>query len=125
MAKLKRKELLAWIRNLSNGRYRKAKATLVSPKLNGFCCLGVWADMHGCTFEEYLIGGQHDGWVPVLPGRAHPEKVQESDTGGLSGKAAFGLSEEHQQQLSQLNDHSGSWKPVIRYIKEELLPSAK
>lgn len=115
MTKLLRKDVLKWIRNLSDGSYRKTTGKLVNKKGNGFCCLGVWADQHGCYWTNQL--------VPIEPGKEKPNADQTAES--LETDLLFGLSQCEQGALIELNDENKTWAKVIEYIKKEILPRTK
>jgi hypothetical protein len=126
VAKLLRKDVLKWIRNLSSGSYKKGKGVLVNAKGDRFCCLGVWADQHGCTWQEEPA----DDWtdykselIPLRKGRVQPQRGQSAGT--LESNLAYGLDARVQDTLTELNDKNKSWKEVIAYIKSDILPKAK
>ena len=121
--KLLRKDVLKWIRNLKSGQYRKGKGQLVSPNGSRFCCLGVWADQHGCTWEEYKDWDKVTGLAPIKKG-AKAKHVDQRD-GTLEKSLLFGLDENDQGMLAEINDKSKGFGKVIAYIQKEVLPKAK
>jgi hypothetical protein len=126
--KLLRKDVLKWIRALQSGQYKKGTGKLVSNNGTKFCCLGVWADMHGATWEEKRIwNGTVECLVPVLKGRK-TATVEQNNNGSYlhDPKLAKGLDMSMQRELATANDDSTQgFKPVIAYIKKEVLPLAK
>lgn len=121
---LLRKDVLKWIRNLKSGEYRKGKSELVNPKGTRFCCLGVWADQHGCTWKEGLDWSNRPCvLIPIAKGKTSPPKKQGGDV--LQRPLLFGLSFHMQKALVKLNDNNETWGPVIEYLKTKVLPKAK
>jgi hypothetical protein len=129
---LSRKMVLKWIRALKSGQYGKGTGKLVSDDGKKFCCLGVWADLHGCTWIERHEAkcegeGFHDtayDLIPVLPGKNMPPKYQRSRS-FLKKRLAFGLSEAIQEELATVNDDSKGFGKVIKFIEKNILPKAK
>lgn len=123
--KLLRKDVLKLIDNLTSGKYVKEQGQLVKidEKGNsGFCCLGVWADQHGCVWHNIL--SDHIGeWAPSLS-NTRLDVAQKSATGTLKGKLAFGLEKPMQDRLASLNDANDTWKEVLHYLVDEVLPKA-
>lgn len=120
MAKLLRKDVLKWLKNLKSGQYLKGKCLLVSNDGTRFCCLGVWADQHGATWAKNQdCSGT---LIPIPKGMKKPQKDQ--GEGLLSGKLLLGL-EPYQNDLTSLNDENSTFAEVINYIEVELLPKAK
>jgi hypothetical protein len=119
MAKLLRKDVLKWIRNLKDGSYKKTKRTLVSPDGERFCCLGVWADQHGC----YWKADSFSRLIPIPPGKKYPSGGQ--GAGMLKDNISFGLAWTTQTSLARLNDDHKTWKQVIEFIEDKVLPLAK
>lgn len=116
--KLLRKDVLKWIRVLGNGSYRKGKNKLVSNYGTKFCCLGVWADMQGAVWDESSDGNL----CPMLGTKKHLEQY---DTYLIDPKLSRGLDLQEQGVLARINDDSvRGFKPVIAYIKKEILPKA-
>lgn len=119
--KLLRKDVLKWIKALKSGQYKKGKETLVSKDGIKFCCLGVWADMHGCTWDD-----SYGSMVPIPRGRKAKTVSQNDSVSFLNdSKLARGLDRPHQRELACLNDASVGFKKVIKYIEKEILPLAK
>lgn len=121
---LLRKDVLKLIRNLKSGEYRKGKSVLVNTKGTHFCCLGVWADQHGCTWKEELSWDNRPSeLIPIAKGKTSPPKKQGGDV--LQRPLLFGLSFDMQKDLIRLNDGNKTWEPVIEYLKTKVLPKAK
>lgn len=119
--KLLRKDVLKWIRALKSGSYKKGKERLVSGTGTKFCCLGVWADMHGATWSK-----ENATLVPVAKGHVKVSKSQAGSSSYLNDlKLAKGLDLNQQRDLAHVNDNNGSFGPVIKYIEENILPLAK
>lgn len=120
--KLLRKDVLKWIRNLSDGSYKKVKGQLTNEKGDKFCCMGVWADQHGCYWRERITNPSKKVLIPYIPeGKFSPYQGYES----LDVALLFGLTPAEQGQLTDLNDSHTNWKQVIEYIKEIILPRAE
>lgn len=98
--------LTRWIKALESGNYKKTLGTLHDNE--GYCCLGVQADIQGCTWK--------DG-VPYFK-----DKINSSDykNGYLGPNLAKGLSLRSQITLSRLNDDSKTFEPVIKFLKRKL-----
>lgn len=123
--KLLRKDVLKWIRALQSGSYKKGNGKLVSPDGTKFCCLGVWADMHGAVWEEFLEWDDN-----VLEMRPKPNdlcKMSKRQTNGIlrDRRLTHGLSDDVQNKLTEINDKSRGFGKVVTYIKEKILPRAK
>jgi hypothetical protein len=119
MAKLLRKDVLKLIRNLKDGSYKKNQKSLVSKDGKRFCCLGVWADQHGCLWDTNNVGDL----IPIARNRKTASPDQGAGT--LKPNVSFGLGYWEQVKLADLNDSYKSWKRVIAYLKEDILPKAK
>lgn len=123
--KLLRKDVLKLIDNLTSGEYVKGRGALVFSRKgqpDKFCCLGVWADQHGCVWEP--DGDSSYSMTPVIQKRGKTVAAN-SNTASLRPGFTFGLNSEDQQKLASLNDSSESWKEVLHYIVDELLPRAE
>lgn len=112
--KLHRKDVLKLIDNLTNGQYLKGKRLLVSDDRQHFCCLGVWADQHGCVWHETTAG-----WVPA---KGKLDDSQDAVT--LNRSISFGFDQDVQARLTSLNDSNVSWNEVLQYLVTDLLPKA-
>lgn len=123
MAKLLRKDVLKWIRNLKSGQYKKEKGSLVSIDGTKFCCLGVWADQHGCTWEEGLDWDDRVCLKPIHKNRNKVHLAQGFKL--LHSNLAYGLTEDDQSQLATINDNSKGFSEVINYIERSILLRAK
>lgn len=121
--KLLRKDVLKWIKNLQSGRYKKGKSYLVSKDGTKFCCLGVWADIHGATWEEGKLNSYDVSTVlcPIAPGRRKALSSQKSSY-LVDPKLARGLQMGMQRSLANLNDESKGFSKVVDLIKKEVLP---
>lgn len=123
--KLLRKNILKLIRNLKSGEYRKGTGNLVSVDGKKFCCLGVYADQQGATWDKTNDTYLYDlgTLLPVAKGKVTPQPSQ--DNAQLQSWLAGGLTEKMQSTLVELNDNFDDWEPVIKYLKEKVLPKAK
>lgn len=127
MAKLLRKDVLKLIDNLTSGEYVKGKYRLLRTekgKPDSWCCLGVWADQHGCVWKTV----KDDGNLPPdnIPVRQRGSKTiaDNADPGKLSDEFKWGLSDGDLNYLTRYNDNSDTWREVLHYIVDELLPKA-
>jgi hypothetical protein len=120
VAKLLRKDVLKWIRVLGSGRYRKGKEKLVSNDGTKFCCLGVWADIHGAVWD----GNENKNLVPMAKGREKPV-IGQGYSYVIDPKLTKGLQQEIQSKLADENDTTKGFRSVIAMIKKEVLPLAK
>ena len=123
MAELLKKDVLKWIKALKSGEYKKGSGALVSKDYTKFCCLGVWADLHGAVWEDG-DGITNKTPVPISRGRKNPFKKQR-DSLLLDPKLRCGLSGYEQRHLAELNDTSKTFVSVIKYIEENIFPIAK
>lgn len=126
--KLLRKDVLKWIKALSDGSYKKGKGKLVSNDGTKFCCLGVWADMHGATWDEIkLFNGETDCLIPIPKGRVKQTEAQQKSGAYLKDPLlARGLNHATQTELANKNDvGKAGFRRVIAYIKKNVLPLAK
>lgn len=124
--KLLRKDVLKWIRALKSGQYRKGTGELVSPDGSKFCCLGVWADMHGAVWEEKF--GWDDNVCGLTPKPTRQKAVhreQERSEVLKDPRLARGLSMDVQNALAETNDASRGFAKVIAKIEKDVLPLAK
>ncbi len=112
--KLHRKDVLKHIDNLTNGQYLKGTGKLVSDDREHFCCLGVWADQHGCVWHKVS-----EGWIP-----AKGKLSDTQDTANLEKPISFGLDAIAQSRLASLNDNNSNWDEVLTYLVTEVLPKA-
>ena len=121
--KLKLEDVVKLIRNLESGEYLKGTGSLVSDDGKNFCCLGVWADQHGCVWHTNKVGGL----VPMSPNNKRPKHGQSCAV--LELGISFGVSIETQTRLASLNDGESEdcedWGPVIDYLKNTVLPTAE
>lgn len=105
------------IKALESGEYRKMEGHLCNKKGDAFCCLGVYADLQGAT------------WQTTDNGRLYPlgniTTVGIENTATLEEKWAGGLSSDTQAELASINDSNTDFKRVIRYLREAILPKAK
>lgn len=115
---LKRKDVLKWIDSLTNGLYLKGRNRLVSGDRTQFCCLGVWADQHGCSFRNEGSSNPPE-WVPVKG------KLVNEDHTTLHGQLSFGLTVQMQNALISKNDNHETWDEVLKFIVTDVLPQAK
>lgn len=115
--KLYLEDVVKLIRNLESGLYKKGEGVLVSDDGTKFCCLGVWADQHGCV------------WHPnddreLIPSLSNSKVSAKQGTAKLVPELSFGLETDDQNKLAHLNDGNNDWENVILYLKEEILPKA-
>lgn len=103
-----------WLRALRSGAYRQTDGKLANDAGTAFCCLGVLADIQGCTWRP---GDNGDGLVPV--NKANRAIVRDSDD-WLPIKRAGGLSSDQQEKLAGMNDNGKSFKQIAGYIEVEL-----
>lgn len=101
-----------WL-NALRGDYadKKGKGELVSCDGN-MCCLGVLVEIENAWGEDFVNSyGQSDGYTMA-------SYTLRDDLGewGINR----GLSEDHAIKLSELNDASDTFEPVIKYIEENL-----
>lgn len=115
---LKRKDVLKWIDSLTSGQYLKGTGQLVSEDRTQFCCLGVWADQHGCSFRNEGSSNSPD-WVPVKG------KLVNKNHTTLHGQLSFGLTRQMQSALIPKNDDNDTWDEVLKFIVTDVLPQAK
>lgn len=100
------------IKALESGEYRKTRYALCNKRGDAFCCLGVLADIQGAE------------WETSIENRLFPIGNRQNEA-MLEYKWAAGLSGGTMTKLARLNDGSRTFKPVIKYLKEEILPNAK
>jgi hypothetical protein len=108
------------IRALESGEYRKTKEKLCNKQGTAFCCLGVYADIQGAEWDKDSYGNL----FPVGNYR-QPEDVNSINIGSLEKKWAGGLSDNTQGKLARINDDNKTFAPVIKYLKDFILPKAK
>jgi hypothetical protein len=108
-AKLK----LKWLKALRSGRYLQGPSALANMEGTHFCCLGVLADIQGCTWKP---DNSKEGLVPVLSGR----KLVGSTADWLTPHRAGGLSYDAQSSLATMNDDGKSFKEIAAYIEANL-----
>lgn len=105
-----------WIAALESGAYEKGKEQLRSD--DGFCCLGVLADIEGCGWAHYQplvneVGGYgHEGFE--WWGASGGELVR--FLGWVPPRRGEGLSV--MRSLIRLNDDSETFEPVIARARE-------
>ena len=96
-----------WIEALESGRYEKGVRALKGP--DGYCCLGVLADITG-----NLKGEESPGFVVTKDGTAHyaylPKEIH----------SELGLEQKNMFDLARINDKSRTFKEVVEYIKNEV-----
>jgi hypothetical protein len=103
-----------WLKALRSGEYRRAEGTLATMDGKKFCCLGVLADIQGCTWKPDTT--EH-GLVPLAKnGRA---LVKGSDD-FLPVRRAGGLTSEQQGILADMNDDGKTFKQIAKYIEANL-----
>lgn len=118
-SKLYLEDVVKLIRNLQSGEYNKGKSLLVSKDGKNFCCLGVWADQHGCVWAT----NRSKQLIPFLPRMKKPAEFQ--GVAVLDDPISFGLTGDVQGRLTGLNDNTDGWDAVITYLKNEVLPKAE
>lgn len=97
------------IKTLEKGSYNKGRGVL-RDKNDNFCCLGVMADIIGLNCEihdsshYYLYEGNN---------ASAPKQVIEEF--GLY--TTFAHNEKQTSCLTEINDNSKTWKPVIKALK--------
>jgi hypothetical protein len=111
---MNRKLKAKWLRALRGGSYRQAAKVLANDAGTKFCCLGVLADIQGCTWK---IGDNGDGLVPV--NKANRAIVPASDD-YLPPARAGRLSFEQQGILTEMNDDGKSFKQIAAFIEANL-----
>jgi|SRR5882724_1656686 len=105
---------LKWIRALRSGQYQRGKEALADCDGNKFCCLGVLADIQGCTWKEDRYGL---GLVPITQsGRA----IVSTTNKMLPPKHAGGLGTDFQKKLAEMNDEGKSFRWIADYIEKNL-----
>ncbi len=93
-----------WLRALTGKLTKNYKQTRSALKRDGgFCCLGVLADIQGCSWS---------GSNPVFK-----NDVQESAS-YLLAKHAGGLKRKQQEKLAHMNDQGKSFEEIAAYIKK-------
>lgn len=112
-----------WLEALRSGRYKKTCGELHTAATDGYCCLGVLADMEG---------------LMIIDEDVRPEKgilVPEADR--EDGNMRYGYLPQHiaaaykldglvdgifnvQEKLSEINDRSETFDNVIDYIEKML-----
>jgi hypothetical protein len=102
-----------WLRALRSGSYRQTSGELANEAGTRFCCLGVLADIQGCTWRPSDDG---DGLVPV--NKANRAIVPNSND-WLPPTRAGGLTHDQQEKLASMNDDGKSFKQIAGYIEVE------
>lgn len=108
-----------WIADLESGRYYKTNSILKST--HGYCCLGVLIETQGPGFFDVpatpLVGD--DDKVGVYRPKSGPEgmAVQNGEELSQFGRKLFGISQSQMDDLTQMNDNSETFTPVIDLIK--------
>lgn len=105
------KELKAkWVAALRSGRYEQARQAFREG--DGFCCLGVLADI--CEKGEW------DERVYVINNNATDEVELDGDLGPY-GRPLFGMDEKTEKHLIRLNDDDGAdFCQIADYIETAL-----
>ena len=111
---MNRKLKAKWLQALRSGSYRQTSGELANDEGTKFCCLGVLADIQGCTWK---IGRNGEGLVPV--NKANRSIVPNSDD-WLPPTRAGGLSHDTQEALASMNDDGASFKKIAAYIEKNL-----
>lgn len=105
-----------WLRALRSGLYRRGRGALANSAGTKFCCLGVLADIQGCTWSTGHYGVD---LIPTLP-RARKPMVGSSHDILPPGKAG-GLDWDTQNELIRLNDECGwSFKRVAAWVEKNV-----
>jgi hypothetical protein len=102
-----------WALSLEGGTYQQTRSKLYDGA--GYCCLGVLAREQGCTFEPIVDETEDDegNWQEVIEGYTvydciSRNQVDNDDLLETSYALQFGISDNHQQLFSSLNDASSS-----------------
>jgi hypothetical protein len=105
-----------WLAALERGDYNQSTGKLFKREENGYCCLGLFAKLQGCTFEPRLIprtdsfgrtiGEYESDDVKVLSTDEHGDAwdVNESELLLQAYADQFEISNFQQSVLSRLND---------------------
>lgn len=97
-----------WIDALRSKKYKQTTGTLQDTE--GFCCLGVLCDTSEKARKHYFKKEILDSWGG--------SRYDSLDSDFL---AMFGLSEEEQDTLTDMNDREGkSFKEIAKYIEKNL-----
>lgn len=100
--KLKRK----WIKALRSGKYEQGGDHL--KRGNRFCCLGVLADIQGCTWER----GEPTKKSKNV-GMLHQESV-------LLSPSFCGIRKSTQNSLAEMNDNGSTFAEIADYIEKRM-----
>lgn len=97
-----------WIKALRSGHYKQEQGLLKSEE--GFCCLGVLADICGCQWEA-------DSDQGIL----FNENVRHMNDSYLSWYAArrLGISRHEQKNLAEMNDQGASFDMIADKIESD------
>lgn len=98
---------LMWIRALRSGKYQQDECGLRS--CDGFCCLGVLADIQGCEWRDDKPFRGDERMSPAL-----------IPAGYLRPKFAGGISHAVQERLAEMNDNGSSFEQIADYIEKNL-----
>jgi hypothetical protein len=110
---LTKQECVEWIDELRSGKYAQGKGKLRPPE--GYCCLGVKAQLEGC-----LIDGKYKGQNAIL--HKHPAGRMMWD-GILPVEVR--LEKDLPAALAQLNDKGATFAEIADVIEKLYLPLCK
>lgn len=110
LTKEQRVEIERWIANLESGKYQHERHQLKC--LNGFCCLGVYADTHDVIWQS--LGGED---VPVSSDGHQISDVNTSYLDGEWFEERTGIDKPGQNVLARINDGSSSFGPVVAALR--------
>lgn len=107
-----------WVKALRSGLYRQTAGVLANEEGTAFCCLGVLADIQGCLWKDKA---NSDG--DLLP--INPSSGRIVGDGLISHRAfSGGLSQDVQNELSQLNDDGKPFARIADWIEKNIPESA-
>jgi hypothetical protein len=113
-----------WLEALRSGRFAQTRGKL-HRKNDGYCCLGVLAEVLGCTWQT--VEGKNDGdqMFPFLDGinEAKLGTIDQSEINNILGdtllqKAA--LKPRQQSALAEMNDNGRTFAEIADYIEATL-----
>jgi len=105
---MKKEMKLKWIEALRSGKYHQTRSLLRDS--NGFCCLGVLADIKGCSWRPGIVGDD-----PVFDGRSAKKEGAQ-----YLNEDFAELTREQQHKFARMNDDGLSFNEIADNIQKTI-----
>jgi hypothetical protein len=107
-----------WLEALRSGKFEQARG-LLHVRDDGYCCLGVLAEVMGCTWQP--IEGK-SALYPFLDGVLEAQQNNTEIDNYLNDDllAKAGLTKAQQIELAQMNDKDKTFAEIANYIEDNM-----